>query len=50
MPLIECYRLEQEILDRYKDNRIRTDWSTEMFDKDILDGKIKIGVMLNDKY
>ncbi|USK62351.1 GIY-YIG nuclease family protein [Peribacillus asahii] len=41
MPLNEAYKLEKEILSRYKENRVYTEWSTELFDYDVLNGKIK---------
>ena len=33
--LYECFRLEQKILNDYKDSLIYTKWSTELFNKDI---------------
>lgn len=38
--LYEAYKLEQEILKNYKEFRTKTEASTELFVRDVLDGKI----------
>jgi len=43
MTIGEAYRLEQAILEKYKENRVYRRWSTELFDCDILDGRISNG-------
>lgn len=34
--LYNCFKKEQEILEKYKDNRVYFKWSTELFDKNVL--------------
>lgn len=38
MKVIDAFRLEQDILEKYRDNRVYRVWSTELFDYDILNG------------
>ncbi|PFK99832.1 hypothetical protein COJ01_17325 [Priestia megaterium] len=40
LPLIDSYKLESRILEEYKTFRVRTNWSTELFSKDILPDKL----------
>jgi hypothetical protein len=40
MTLAEAYRIEQEILEKYKDSRAYRNWSTELFYKDVLNGRL----------
>lgn len=41
MTLVEAYRIEQEILEKYENSRVYRNWSTELFDRDVLNGKIR---------
>lgn len=40
LPLYACWKMEQQILKEFKRNRVYAQWSTELFDKDILKGRL----------
>ncbi|PGT10249.1 GIY-YIG nuclease family protein [Bacillus cereus] len=45
--LLEAYKLEQYILHLHNDKRVYLKWSTEVFDSDVLNGKIDLDLLTN---